>query len=217
MKKGGYKRGKKLAAQILICAALFCFLWMGQEEELPLGGKTAKAFHQKLTEDYKIEQILAQTMELGQTALEKPAQIYARLRLQNDDKAYMLPTDQAVAKASSRPYEQGSDPEGAKPMVFTGLEELQVYAANAGVVSQVKVNEQEETFVLRLAHENQTETVYQGRGRVYVREKQRVGKGTLLASVTQKETNGFYCLSFSIYEQGEIQDPAKYLKEAQSL
>ena len=51
MKKGGYKRGKKLAAQILICAALFCFLWMGQEEELPLGGKTAKAFHQKLTED----------------------------------------------------------------------------------------------------------------------------------------------------------------------
>ena len=192
MRRPGKKTTNKLLTQIFISAAILGVMFIAQRGNIPVAQEAAAVFQNQFEKDYTISQIVSESAALGKTVLEKPAQIYARLREQTDTDHFILPTDEMLE--------------------FVSEEEIQVYAANSGVISEIVFDENTSVFTVSISHDNQIITKYAGLTEVYVKELQKVKKGDIIASVANPSGSAANKLSFEIWENGKKTDPSAYME-----
>lgn len=210
----GMKRkswGKTFLKQILVCIVIVLLIIVMKKMDIAIVNDGLETFRVALSRDYKAGEIAggakAALAKVGQI----PSSVTAAFQESEQKLAFSPPTDQAAVVATfgeKTTYFETEKSGFARSMKFSAEKPMQVYSVKGGVVAEVNQSSQYGTYI-KIAHGDQTESIYGGCAEVYVKPLEKVKKGQMIGAVAAEQDGG--CLSFELWVGGEVVDPAGYI------
>lgn len=194
---------KKLGIQAALC--LFIFVFFAFTGEISVGNisKYSEAALSYITEDYDFSQIRDEAVSVMSSAVQKPEELYRILKDSRGAKAMISPVDELSASAISK------DAQNEK-YTYCSEESIIVYSSGRGMVESIAKGEDENSFIVSIRHDEDVISKYIGCTRVYVKEKESVNQGQIIAEVNDEGRN---YLELEIWEKGEKRNPGEYIDD----
>lgn len=186
---------QKFLKQLLVAICILLLIILIKKLNIAVVNETVETLHYQMAKDYSPQDLEETAKAVFSYTKEMPANITEAIRESENKMAFVPPADGAKTVAV---FHSGGGS-------FTSEEEIQVYAAAGGTVTEIR-EDAAEGAVIYISHGNDRSTVYKGCGDVYVKPLERVKKGQMIGSVGIGEK-----LDFELWINKEKVNPAEYI------
>ncbi len=195
--------GRNMIRQVLLCILILLIIVAAKKMDSAIVGNTYEAVREQFAKDFTITSI----GDAGRSFMGKfrdgTTSVVASLTQGNKGLQFSTPSDAPGTYSVSAT--QGSS---GKTMEFQSNEEIQVYAAAGGTISDIGTDAEGNKYI-KIYHGNDLTSIYGGCAVTYVQPLEKVKRGQIIGSVAAEEGQK---LRFEIWDDGKLTDPSDYIK-----
>jgi murein DD-endopeptidase MepM/ murein hydrolase activator NlpD len=195
--------GQTVIQQIIVCIIIVLLVIMAKKMDIAIVNHAMETFHTQLSKNYTATDMIDTTKTAFSKLKEGSTTIVATLIKGGKMAEFSPPTDGIGSLTASVP---GSN--GGASVQFKADEEIQVYAASGGTISEIG-NGANESQYIQITHGNKIFSLYGGCTEVYVKPLEKVKRGQIIGTVKEGE-NQF--LTFEVWVDGKLADPTDYVQ-----
>lgn len=195
------RMGQTLIKQVILCIIIILLVIIAKRMDIAIVNKAVETFHTQITKDYTAKDIANTAKSAFNQVKDSTVTIVASLRGGEKAIEFAPPSDEDGTLSVS------AAGDGGKTMFFLSDEEIQVYAAAGGTVSEIGTLGNTDKYI-KITHGNDIISLYGGCTEVYVQALEKVRKGQIIGTVAAGEERH---LSFEVWVDGELKDPTDYI------
>lgn len=193
---------KNIGRQIVLCILILLIVVVAKKMDIAIVQSTYNVIKAQFTQNVTLSDIGDGAKSVFGKLKDGTITVVASLV---DGKNGIKFTSPADIKGTFSASYSGTDL--GKTVEFNSKDEIQVYAASGGTISEIGNDASGNKFI-KIYHGNEIFSVYGGCTTTYVQSLEKVKRGQILASVAAGEGQ---MLKFEIWEKGTLIDPTKYL------
>ncbi|MGI6733096.1 MAG: peptidoglycan DD-metalloendopeptidase family protein [Anaerovoracaceae bacterium] len=194
--------GKTMIRQVLICILILLIIIVAKKMDNALVNNTFQAVKAQFTKDITIASIADSGRSFIGKFKDGTTTVVASLVQGSKGLDFSTPSDvPGTYSASANQSGKG------KTMEFSSDQEIQVYAAAGGTVSDIGLDAEGNKYI-KIHHGNDIISLYGGCTSTYVQPLEKVKRGQIIGSVAVGEGRK---LKFEIWNSGKLDDPSKYI------
>jgi hypothetical protein len=194
--------GRTLIRQVLICILILLIIIVAKKMDTAIVNNTMQAIKTQFTKDISITNVADSGKAFIGKFKDGTTAVVASLTQGGKGLEFSTPSD--VPGTYSASANQGST---GKTMEFSSDQEIQVYAAAGGTVSDIGLDAEGNKYI-KIHHGNDMISLYGGCTSTYVQPLEKVKRGQMIGSVAAGEGRK---LRFEIWNNGKLDDPSNYI------
>ncbi|HQC82891.1 MAG TPA: M23 family metallopeptidase [Bacillota bacterium] len=196
------RMGKTMVRQVLICILILLIVIVAKKMDNAIVNNTYQAIRAQFTKEITFASIADSGRAFIGKFKDGTTTVVASLMQGGKGLEFSTPSDVPGTYSAS-----ASQSGTGKTLEFTSEEEIQVYAAAGGTVSDIGLDAEGNKYI-KIHHGNDLISLYGGCTNTYVQPLEKVKRGQMIGSVAAGEG---YKLRFEIWNKGKLDDPSKYI------
>ncbi|MDI9493742.1 MAG: M23 family metallopeptidase [Bacillota bacterium] len=196
------RMGKTMIRQVLICIIILLIVIVAKKMDNAIVNNTYQAIKAQFTKEITFASIADSGMAFIGKFKEGTTTVVASIMQGGRGLEFSTPSD-VPGTYSASANQSGT----GKTLEFTSEEEIQVYAAAGGTVSDIGLDAEGNKYI-KIHHGNDLISLYGGCTSTYVQPLEKVKRGQMIGSVAAGEGQK---LRFEIWNKGKLDDPSKYI------
>lgn len=193
---------KNIGRQIVLCILILLIVVVAKKMDISIVQSTYNVIKAQFTQNVTLSDIGDGAKSVFGKLKDGTITAVASL---SDGKNGIKFSSPADTKGTFSVSSGGTD--SGKTVEFNSDEEIQVYAASGGTISEIG-NDASGNKYIKIYHGNEIFSIYGGCTTTYVQSLEKVKRGQILASVAAGEGQ---MLRFEIWDKGKLIDPTKYV------